>query len=239
MLEIKAFASGSTGNAYLLDDGAGHKLLLECGVPFKALLKALDFNLIQLSGCLLTHEHKDHSKCVKDLLKHGVRVYTSKGTAEACGIKEHWNCSILGVGAMLYLNGDGWAILPLKAEHDAAEPLMFLISNDSVMGWMLFATDTYYIRYKMPKDLRILAIECNYSMEHLNENIENGSVDAARKRRILHSHMNLDTLKEFIKANEFPALEAVYLIHMSNDNAEEDRMVKEVEELTGVPVTAF
>ena len=51
--------------------------------------------------------------------------------------------------------------------------------------------------------------------------------------------MNLDTLKEFIKANRFPDLQAVYLIHMSNDNAEEERMVKEVEELTGVPVTAF
>ena len=83
MLEVTAIASGSTGNAYLLDDGAGHKLLLECGVPFQKLLQALNFNLIQLSGCLLTHEHKDHSKAVDDLLKHSVRVYTSKGTARA------------------------------------------------------------------------------------------------------------------------------------------------------------
>ena len=238
MLEIKAFASGSTGNAYILDDGAGHKLLLECGVPFQTLLKALDFNLIQLSGCLLTHEHKDHSKAVKDLLKHSVRVYTSKGTAKALGIDGHWNYKA-ATELMEQRIDTAWTFVPIKAEHDAAEPFIYLICSRFADAHILFATDTYYIKYKMPDDLTHILIEANYSMEHLNENIADGVVEASRKRRILHSHMNLDTLKEFFKANRFPALQAVYLIHMSNDNAEEERMVKEVEELTGVPVTAF
>lgn len=238
MLEIKAIASGSTGNAYLLDDGAGHKLLLECGVPFQALLKALDFNLIQLSGCLLTHEHKDHSKCVKDLLKHGVRVYTSKGTARALGIDDHWNYKAATELMEQHID-TAWKFVPIKAEHDAAEPFIYLIKSRFADAHILFATDTYYIKYKMPADLTHVLVEANYSMEHLNENIADGVVDASRKRRILHSHMNLDTLKEFIRANKFPALQAVYLLHMSDDNAEEERMVKEVEELTGVPVTAF
>lgn len=238
MLEIKAIASGSKGNAYLLDDGAGHKLLLECGVPFQALLKALDFNLIQLSGCLLTHEHKDHSKAVKDLLKHSVRVYTSKGTAKALGIDDHWNCKAVPE-LMETAVDEAWTFVPIKAEHDAAEPFIYLIKIRFANEHILFATDTYFIRYKMPEDLTHILIEANYSMEHLNENIADGVVDAGRKKRILRSHMNLDTLKEFFQANRFPALQAVYLIHMSNDNAEEERMVKEVEELTGVPVTAF
>ncbi len=238
MLSIKAIATGSTGNAYLLDDGMGHKLLLECGVPFQALLKALDFNLIQLSGCLLTHEHQDHSKAVKDLLKHSVRVYTSKGTAKALGIDDHWNYK--AATELLEQRIDtAWTFVPIKAEHDAAEPFAYLIKSRFADAHILFATDTYYIRYMMPTDLTHLIVECNYSMEHLNENIGDGVVDRSRKHRILHSHMNLDTLKEFIKANSFPDLQAVYLIHMSNDNAEEERMVKEVEELTGVPVTAF
>lgn len=238
MLEVTAIASGSTGNAYLLDDGMGHKLLLECGVPFQKLLQALNFNLIQLSGCLLTHEHKDHSKAAEDLLKYSVRIYTSKGTAKALGIDDHWNYK--AVTELLEQRIDGaWTVVPLKAEHDAAEPFIYLIWSRFADAHILFATDTYYIRYKMPEDLTHILIEANYSMEHLNENIADGVVEASRKRRILHSHMNLDTLKEFFKANRFPALQAVYLIHMSNDNAEEERMVKEVEELTGVPVTAF
>ena len=238
MLDVKAIASGSTGNAYLLDDGAGHKLLLECGVPLHTLLKALDFNLIQLSGCLLTHEHKDHSKAVKDLLKHSVRVYTSKGTAKALGIDEHWNYKA-ATELMEQRIDTAWTFIPIKAEHDAAEPFIYLIHSRCTGTHILFATDTYFIRYKMPETLTHLMIEANYSMEHLNENIADGVVEASRKRRILHSHMNLDTLKEFFKANRFPALEAVYLIHLSNDNSEEDRMIKEIEELTGVPVTAM
>ena len=238
MLEIKAIASGSTGNAYLLDDGAGHKLLLECGVPFQALLKALDFNLIQLSGCLLTHEHKDHSKAVKDLLKHSVRVYTSKGTARALGIDDHWNYKA-ATELMEQRVDRYWTFVPIRAEHDAKEPFIYLIKSRFSNAHILFATDTYFIRYIIPATITHLMIEANYTMEQLNKNIENGVVEAARKPRILHSHMNLDTLKEFIRANKFPALQAVYLLHMSDDNAEEDRMIKEIEELTGVPVTAF
>ena len=238
MIEVKAIASGSTGNAYILDDGAGHKLLLECGVPFQTLLKALDFNLTQLSGCLLTHEHKDHSKAVDELLKHSVRVYTSKGTAKALGIDDHWNYKA-ATELMEQRIDTAWTFVPIKAEHDAAEPFIYLIKSRFSNAHILFATDTYYIKYKMPDDLTHILIEANYSMEHLNENIADGVVEASRKRRILHSHMNLDTLKEFFKANKFPALEAAYLIHLSNDNSEEDRMIKEIEELTGVPVTAM
>ena len=238
MLEIKAIASGSTGNAYLLDDGAGHKLLLECGVSFQKLLQALYFNLTQLSGCLLTHEHKDHSKAVEDLLKHSVRVYTSKGTARALGIDDHWNYKA-ATELMEQRIDTAWTFVPLKAEHDAAEPFIYLINSRFAEVHILFATDTYFIRYKMPEDLTHILIECNYSMEHLNENIADGMVEAGRKKRILNSHMNLETLKGFFRENRFPKLEAVYLIHMSNDNADEDRMIKEIEELTGVPVTAF
>lgn len=238
MLEVTAIASGSSGNAYLLDDGMGHKLLLECGVPFPKLLKALNFNLIQISGCLLTHEHKDHSLAVKDLLKHGVNVYCSKGTAKALGIDEHWNYKA-ATELMEQRIDSAWTFAPFQAEHDAAEPFAFLINSRFAEAHILFATDTYYIKYQMPPTLTHLIIECNYSMEHLNENIDDGVVDPSRKYRILHSHMNLDTLKEFVKANKFPALKIVYLIHMSNDNAEEGRMIKEIEELTGTPVIAF
>lgn len=235
MLEITAIASGSAGNAYLLDDEAGHKLLLECGIPFQKLLKALDFNLIQLSGCLLTHEHQDHSKAVKDLLKHSVTVYTSKGTAKMLGIDDHWNCKA-ATELMEQRIDNAWTFVPIKAEHDAAEPFIYLIKSRFAKAHILFATDTYYIRYKMPETLTHILIEANYSMEHLNENIADGVVEAERKRRILHSHMNLETLKEFFKANKFPDLEMIYLIHLSEDNSEEDRFIKEIEEMTGAPV---
>ena len=90
----------------------------------------------------------------------------------------------------------------------------------------------------MPEDLTHIMIECNYSMERLNENINGGEIDSARKQRILHSHMNLNTLREFIKANEFKRLEQIYLIHLSRENSDADAFVREIEMVTGVPVTA-
>lgn len=75
-------ASSSHGNAYLLEDGAS-RILIECGVPYRRLQKLLGFATSKLDGCLLSHEHKDHARCHLDLLKNGVPVYASEGTAEA------------------------------------------------------------------------------------------------------------------------------------------------------------
>lgn len=234
MLTIKAIASGSRGNAYLLDDGAKHQLLLECGIPFAKLIKALRFDISKLSGCLVTHEHKDHSYAIRELLRYGVDVYCSRGTAEACKVVGHHNLHVVTVKKPVVL--PGFSVIPLRAEHDAAEPLLYLIRGSGFL--LLFATDTYYIRYKMPVDLTHMMIECNYSMERLNENISSGEIDHIRKRRILYSHMNLDTLKGFIKENDFKRLQRIFLIHLSNDNADTSLFVEEIEKLTGVPVTS-
>lgn len=234
MLNIEAIASGSSGNAYLLDDGAGHQLLLECGIPFAKLIKALRFDISKLSGCLVTHEHKDHSHAIADVLRYGIDVYCSGGTAEACKVVGHHNLHVVTVMKPVVL--PGFSVLPLRAEHDAAEPLLYLIRGSGFL--LLFATDTYYIRYKMPEDLTHIMVECNYDMQRLNENINGGEIDSARKQRILHSHMNLNTLREFIKANEFKRLEQIYLIHLSRENSDADAFVREIEMVTGVPVTA-
>lgn len=234
MLKIKAIASGSSGNAYLLDDGAGHQLLLECGIPFAKLIKALRFDISKLSGCLVTHEHKDHSHAIADVLRYGIDVYCSGGTAEACKVVGHHNLHVVTVMKPVVL--PGFSVLPLRAEHDAAEPLLYLIRGSGFL--LLFATDTYYIRYKMPEDLTHIMVECNYDMQRLNENINGREINPVRKHRILYSHMNLATLKGFIKANDFKRLQRIFLIHLSNDNADTSLFVEEIEKLTGVPVTA-
>lgn len=234
MLKIKAFASGSSGNAYLMDDGMGNQLLLECGIPFAKLIKALRFDTSRLSGCLVTHEHQDHSKAIADVLRHGVPVYCSRGTAEACKVIDHHNMHVVRAKEPVLL--PGFSVLPLRAEHDAAEPLLYLIRGRGFL--LLFATDTYYIRYKMPAGVTHLMIECNYDMDRLNDNIHCGEIAPVRKHRILHSHMNLDTLKEFIKANDFRTLQRIFLIHLSRENSDAQYFVSEIEKLTGVPVTA-
>lgn len=59
---------------------------MEAGFPYKALQRALNFRMSEISGCLITHEHLDHSKAAKDVMKAGINVYTSQGTADARGL---------------------------------------------------------------------------------------------------------------------------------------------------------
>ena len=55
-MKLKILASGSSGNAYLLQSPTG-TLIIECGISYKEILKGLNFNLSGVVGCLISHEH--------------------------------------------------------------------------------------------------------------------------------------------------------------------------------------
>ncbi|WP_347472793.1 MBL fold metallo-hydrolase [Clostridium kluyveri] len=78
-MKFTVLGSGSAGNCYLLQN-RDETLILECGLPYKTIIKGLNFNLIDVAGCLVTHEHKDHSKAIKELISNGIDVYSSSGT---------------------------------------------------------------------------------------------------------------------------------------------------------------
>ncbi len=63
MLGIDCFASGSSGNLYRVDDSRT-RILIECGVSLKEIQNHLGFSLSACAACLVTHEHKDHSKAL-------------------------------------------------------------------------------------------------------------------------------------------------------------------------------
>jgi phosphoribosyl 1,2-cyclic phosphodiesterase len=55
-MQFKVLGSSSSGNCYLLESKTD-VLILEAGVPFSKVKKALDFNLEKIRGVLLSHEH--------------------------------------------------------------------------------------------------------------------------------------------------------------------------------------
>lgn len=227
MIEIKTLASGSKGNCYHVTDGRT-PLLLECGIPFKSIRKALNFNTSNLAGCLVTHEHKDHCAGLKDVTRAGIDCYMSSGTAEAVGIENH---RIKEVNSKQQFEIGTWAILPFDVEHDVSEPYGFMLVN-RVGEKLLFATDTYYIRYKF-KGLTHLLIECNYSMDILNENITTGRTHKGMKNRLIKSHFSLENVKEFLLANDLSKVQEIHLLHLSDSNSNEEQFKREIQELTG------
>lgn len=230
MIKIQTIASGSSGNAYLINDGRS-QLLLECGINYRGIQIAMDFKTSELSGVLVTHEHKDHTKGLKDVLKAGINCYMSKGTAEAEGIKHH---RLKIVENKKQFKVGSWTVLPFDVEHDVAEPFGYLLMNEKGEK-LLFATDTYFVRYKF-KGLNYIMIECNYSKDILDKNVAEGKISKTMPKRLLRSHFSLENVKEFLKANDLSKVREIHLLHLSNNNSDEDRFKREVQELTGKTV---
>ena len=232
MITFTTIASGSSGNAYLLEAQGGPPLLLEAGIPIKKLRQKLQFGIMELAGCLISHEHGDHAKAVRDLLKMGIDCFMSEGTAKALGIENHHRTWILP-GRV----GD-WTIQTFPLKHDAAEPTGFLVASVKDLGdQFLFIPDTAYVTNRFKKVTQI-AVECNYIVEILSANIIKGSLQPVVGHRTRRNHMSLETLISMLKANDLSVCRAIHLIHLSNGNSDEARMIKEVQEETGIPTYA-
>lgn len=230
MIEIKALASSSKGNCYWVSDGRT-PLLLECGINYRNIQKQLDFQTSNIAGCLVSHEHKDHCKGVSDVMKVGIDCYMSAGTAEA--IRENGH-RIKHIQAKQQFQLGTWNILPFNVEHDVAEPLGFLLANQAG-DKLLFATDTYYIKYRF-KNLSHIMIECNYSQEILNENIATGRVPQVMKKRLMKSHFSLENVKDLLRANDLSKVQEIWLLHLSDNNSDEKLFKKTIQETTGKTV---
>jgi len=230
-MDIRVLASGSSGNCYLVSDGVT-PLLLECGLSIKQIRQGLGFGLSTVAACLVSHEHQDHCKAITDVLRAGVYVYTSPGTIGALGLSGH---RLRPIKAMETVRIGTWIVKAFETQHDAQEPLGFLLKSNVTGERLLYATDTYYIRYRFPR-LNYIMVECNYAADILEANVKRGSVPEVLKKRLLTSHFSLDNVKEFLKANDLSQVREIWLLHLSDGNSDAERFKREVQALTGRPV---
>ena len=229
-MDVKVIASGSRGNCYRISDGVT-PVLLECGISIKQIQRGLGFGLTQVAACLVSHEHQDHSRALKDVLKAGVEVYTSPGTIEALGLEHH---RLRPVKSKDTFHIGTWTVRAFETQHDAQEPLGFLFHSRASNERLLYATDTYYIRYKF-LGLTHIMVECNYAMDILEDNVRRGLVPEVLRRRLLTSHFSLENVKEFLKANDLSKVQEIWLLHLSEQNSCEKRFKEEVQKITGKP----
>ena len=226
---LKVLGSSSKGNCYLLmakDD----ILILEAGVGIKDIKMALGFDFRNVRGCLVTHEHKDHSKSAIDLYNMGIPIYSTKGTREALELPEKATCVLVPEVTTIKLGG--YVITSYKAKHDAAEPCMFLIFHPE-MGSLAFVTDTYIIPYDF-RGLDHYLIEANYSMKIIEDKVARGLLNMKLAQRIIKSHLSLENAIKQMKHTD--QLKTVVLIHLSDSNSNAEEFKTEVQRETGKPV---
>ena len=234
MLTITHIASSSRGNCYLVSDGET-KLLLEAGISMKRILQGVSFGLSSISGCLVTHEHGDHSKSVRELLKYGVDCYMSIGTSAKVicinpeeGTKPVPN-NLFPVFHKHPFTIGTWTVMPFDTVHDAAEPMGFLLGSGHYK--LLFATDTAFLPYKF-KGLTHIMIECNYVPGILSAS----NISRTEKRRITFNHFGLDNVVRFLEDIDKDRLVEVHLLHLSDRNADENLIKESIEEVVDAKV---
>lgn len=229
-MKFQSLASSSSGNAYIVSDN-DTRILLECGVSHKKLQKLSGFSLSEFQACLVSHEHKDHAKAVADLISRGMAVYMSQGTAEALETD-----AVQLIEDMEQFNVGSLDIVPFTTFHDAAEPLGFLIKSRVDGDVLAFATDTVNLRYKFP-GLNILAIEANYD-KNILERCE--KMPEKVRYRITNSHMEIDTLCDYLRSLDLSECREIHLLHLSDATSHEGHFINKVARAVpkGIEITA-
>lgn len=233
-MRLHVIGTGSAGNAYLIeaDEDA---LLLDAGLPWKRIIAALPNGLNGMRGCLITHEHHDHCKAVHNLLMRGVPCVMSAGTMDAIqaaspdvqfrGLK-----SILTAFHGKRVDLPHFTVKPFRTEHDAAEPLGYLIRHNPTGETLLYATDTYYLRNTYP-DVNYWLVECNYVTEKARELLNNKNGKALYDR-LMESHMSLEHLTNALMANDLTATRTIVLLHLSDERSDEKLMTESIHRIT-------
>src|SRR5579884_2606548 len=215
---VQSFASGSSGNALLLDAGDG-PLLVDCGVGPRALAAGLSERgqrLPDIQAVLLTHEHADHVRALPSIYQARLPVVCTTGTARAARVPPpSWEAIRLGVPVRV----GSHEVVALGVSHDAAEPCGFLIRTGAVS--VLVVTDLGCADGALRDPIAeadLIVLEANHDEELLRR----GPYPADLKRRVLSpvGHLSNAACGALLAAAlaRAPGPRTIWLAHLSQTN---------------------
>lgn len=227
MLRFRNLASGSTGNATLVEGRSGahtRRLLVDCGLGIRQLqwrLEAAGTAPAQLDAVFITHEHSDHVGCVLKLaLRERIPVWMSEGTYGALGSPD--------LDGLLHVACDGvpvdmgsFCAHPFSVPHDAREPLHLRCSDGATHIGLL--TDLGHAAETVVERLQgchALLLEANHDADLL----ASGDYPVSLKRRIAgpRGHLPNHVSADILHAVHHPNLRHVVAAHLSAHNNRPD-----------------
>ena len=208
MAKLKCLGSSSAGNSYLLTCGE-ESLLLDLGVDFKKVMKAVGYDISKVKGCLITHQHTDHTKYLPVALKYQLKAYSCKSVTE-----KYNDVNILKIGHKYRIGS--FYVQTLPVPHGDCECYAYIIDHEA-MGRLLFATDLSDFPYKV-KDCNHIMIECNNSLDMIVDNMVEGHCNKAASG----NHLDMDDCFEVLHRLENPNLQNIILLHLSDWNSDEN-----------------
>jgi phosphoribosyl 1,2-cyclic phosphodiesterase len=216
-MEFAILGSGSAGNATLAKTERVN-LLIDAGLSAKQLQMRIDqMGLDRIDAILITHEHGDHVRGLKTLLKKStIPLYATAATAHVLrqsGIEASWKTFDAGQSFSI---GDA-EIQSFAILHDAVDPVGYVIRAASKNLGII--SDAGHVTHSVTQHLQGLHgiyLEANYDDELL-------AADTKRpwsiKQRISsrHGHLSNKQAAELLENISHPALRQVVLGHLSGD----------------------
>lgn len=228
MISIKNLSSGSKGNLYIVYNN-NTKILLECGINKKSIIKKLideRLNLRQFNACVISHAHSDHSQEIEYVNQY-LPVYANERVYSKYPFKgkiiEHRE--LFNIGSI--------KVLPISVEHGQMQNTAFIFKDEeSIIFW---GTDFSNISIdKLNFKFNEIWIECNYIPKLLEEEInycKDNEILETKYQRQLNTHMSLDNLIYTLK-NKFNLeyCKKIVGIHVSQDVGNAELMLKTLKE---------
>ena len=225
MFKVKVLASGSNGNSIFIE-GYNTKILIDAGLSGKFIenkLKELNVDPSELSGILVSHEHKDHVTGVGVFSRrYDIPVYATGRTWEQLksmiGEIKHQNERELHKGGF-ELNDI--YVAPFPVSHDAVDPVGFNLMVNNIK--ISIATDCGVFSSVMKDRLKgsnCLIIESNHDPELLKK----GPYPLFLKKRIrsVKGHLSNYDLAEKLGDIITSNTDNIILAHLSEENNNPD-----------------
>lgn len=223
MLRFRSLASGSSGNATLVEafDGLHRtRVLLDCGLGWRQLderLARAGLAPSDLDAIFITHEHGDHVGCALTVAARlGTPLWASAGTFAALPPDRLPPSLHLARDGEVQAIG-GLQIRPFTVPHDAQEPLQLSCSDgDRVLGLL---TDLGHVTPHALRQLtgcHALMLEANHCPDLLSQS----SYPPFLKRRVAgqHGHLSNAQAASALAALRHPRLRTVVGAHLSERN---------------------
>lgn len=238
-MKFESYFSSSKSNLYCVTAANGKRLLIECGCTWPKLRQALNSDLSNIAGCLVSHSHFDHSWAINDVMLNGIDVYAGYATFDSLGIDtvdEHrakaiYDCDRFKIGKTFeVLPFELWADKEKSAYAHDVPIFGFVIFDMPRKECMLFVTDASVIVPRFALQFNIISVCCNYDGEILHALEDAGKIDTGLANRLLGSHMEYRATKQYIKkyCNKKKCTE-IWLLHLSQSNIDAEKVRAEFE----------
>jgi phosphoribosyl 1,2-cyclic phosphodiesterase len=221
-LQFSVLASGSTGNAFYVEDGQ-HSFLVDAGFSGKqmeALFQQIDRDISKLSGVFVTHEHSDHIKGIGVIArKYNLPVYANEKTWQAM----ERNIGEIPTEQKFIFNMESVKsfgstdIESFGVSHDAAEPMFYVFHHSGKK--IVLITDTGYVSDRV-KGIISNADTYVFESNHDVQMLRMGRYPWNIKQRILSDVGHVSNEDAAIAMSDVVGdhTKRVYLAHLSLDN---------------------